>query len=227
VSHELRSPLTTVATAAEVLQSRRDELPERSRLALDLLVAELKRFEHLVQDLLEISRFDAGAAELTSDDVRVGEFVRQAVGAAGAAPIPVEVADGLDEVVVPVDKRRLERVLTNLLDNARLHAGGAEAVRVQRANGSIRVLVEDRGAGVPEGDKERIFERFVRGASAGGSDAGEGVGLGLALVAEHVRLHDGSIWVEDRDEGGSRFVIEIPMQASRRGPRARRGPKAR
>lgn len=214
VSHELRSPLTTLTTAVEVVRSRREELPERAKIALDLLVAELDRFEHLVQDLLEVSRFDAGAAELASDDVRMGEFVRHAVAAAGLDTVPVEVDAGVEELVVSVDKRRLERVLANLLDNARRHAGGAAAVRVERAPRSVRLAVEDRGPGVPSCDRERIFERFARGASAGGSDAGDGVGLGLALVAEHVRLHGGDTWVEDREGGGSRFVVDIPVGAS-------------
>jgi signal transduction histidine kinase len=189
-------------------------MPERARLALDLLAAEVDRFERLVQDLLEISRFDAGAAELTVDQVHVGEFVRQAVGSKVDGTVPVEVGPGVDDLSLPVDKRRLERVLANLLDNARLHGGGASCVRVDQDAGCFRVAVEDRGPGVPNPDRDRIFERFARGASTGGSDAGEGVGLGLALVAEHVRLHGGRVWLEDRPGGGCRFVVEIPVPAS-------------
>jgi signal transduction histidine kinase len=113
-------------------------------------------------------------------------------------------------MTVALDKRRVERVIANLLENARLHAGGPVRVRVQRVPHGFEVGVEDHGPGVPPSERSRIFERFVRGASAGGSDAGEGVGLGLALVAEHVTLHGGDVRVEDADGGGSRFVVRIP-----------------
>jgi signal transduction histidine kinase len=113
-------------------------------------------------------------------------------------------------MTVTLDKRRVERVIANLLENARLHAGGPVRVRVQRVPHGFEVGVEDHGPGVPPSERSRIFERFVRGVSAGGSDAGEGVGLGLALVAEHVTLHGGDVRVEDADGGGSRFVVRIP-----------------
>jgi two-component system, OmpR family, sensor histidine kinase MtrB len=206
VSHELRSPLTTLAASLQVLERRRDEMPEPAQRALDLMGSEVVRFEHLVQDLLEISRFDAGAAELTSEEVQLGEFVRQAVGTAA----PVEVAPDVEAMIVSLDKRRVERVIANLLENARLHAGGAARVRVHRVEDGFEVGVEDNGPGVPSAERARIFDRFVRGASAGGSDAGEGVGLGLALVAEHVTLHGGEVRVEDADGGGSRFVVRMP-----------------
>jgi signal transduction histidine kinase len=206
VSHELRSPLTTLAASLQVLERRRQEMPEPAQQALALMASEVVRFEHLVQDLLEISRFDAGAAELTAEEVHLGEFVRQAVGSAA----PVEVAPEVDAMIVSLDKRRVERVIANLLENARLHAGGAARVCVGPTPNGFEVRVEDRGPGVPPSERGRIFERFVRGASAGGSDAGEGVGLGLALVAEHVTLHGGDVSVEDADGGGSRFVVRIP-----------------
>ena len=212
VSHELRSPLTTVATSLEVIMARRDELPERARLALDLLASDVERFERLVQDLLEISRFDAGVARLAVEDVRLEELVRHAVPADAAAELDVDPeATGL---LIRADKRRLERVVTNLLANADAHGGGAVRVGVRRAGTSVRLEVDDEGPGVPAEDRPRVFERFARGAAAGrrSGGGGDGVGLGLALVDEHVRLHRGRVWVEDRPGGGARFVVELPVK---------------
>ena len=209
VSHELRSPLTTLAASLEVLEGRRNELPERSQRALDLLSADVKRFQRLVEDLLEISRYDAGAAALALEDVRVGELVEHAVPAAGLNGV-LDIDADAGNTVVRADKRRLERVVTNLLTNAERYGGGAIRVGVTRADGSVRVEVDDAGPGVPEAERERIFERFARGAAAGRRTGSEGVGLGLSLVAEHVRLHGGRVWAEERPGGGARFVVELP-----------------
>jgi two-component system, OmpR family, sensor histidine kinase MtrB len=211
VSHELRSPLTTLAAALEVVGARRDEMPERAQVGLDLLAAEIGRFERLVENLLEISRIDAGVEELVVEDVVLGEFVREALRA-GRDPAPaVHLQDGAAETVVRADKRRLERVLANLVDNAERHGGGVVRVVVERDEGWAGFAVEDAGAGVAAEERERVFERFFRGRAAGMRGAGEGSGLGLSLVREHVGLHGGRVWVEDRQGGGSRFVVRLPV----------------
>jgi two-component system sensor histidine kinase MtrB len=217
VSHELRSPLMTLAASIEVLETRRDELPERSRAALDLLVHDVNRFQQLVADLLEISRFDSGAVHLELEPVLLAEFLTQAVRAAPLASsgvdIPV-VADGdLADVVVEVDKRRMARVVANLLDNAEKYAGGATRIVLSRGDGVVEFAVQDAGEGVAPEDRERIFDRFSRGSSAGARGSDSGTGLGLALVAEHVRLHGGSVRVENRDDGvrGASFVVSLPL----------------
>jgi signal transduction histidine kinase len=212
VSHELRSPLMTMAAAAEVLESQRAELDERSARAVDLVSAEIDRFRQLVEDLLEISRYDAGAVRLDRDEVRLAEFVLQAVGASGYHEVPIELDAELAGVVVTADKRRLARVIANLLDNAAKYGGGATAVSLRQVDDSVQIAVEDAGPGVPAEDRHLIFDRFARGGVAGRRGSGEGVGLGLALVAEHVRLHGGRVWVEDRQDGkeGARFVVELP-----------------
>lgn len=210
VSHELRSPLTTVANAVEVLLARRGELPERAKLALDLLAADVERFQRLVEDLLEISRFDAGVAQLAVEDVRLAELLVHAMPPGASAELDVE--PDAAALVIKADKRRLERVVTNLLTNADAHGGGAVRVGVRRADSNIRLEVDDRGPGVPVEDRPRIFERFARGAASGRRGGGEGVGLGLALVQEHVRLHHGQVWVEDGPGGGARFVVELPIK---------------
>ncbi len=210
VSHELRSPLTTLATSVQILEARRHELPERSRQALDLLGAELRRFQRMVTDLLEISRFDAGAAELSLDEVALGEVVRQAVMATGAKDVPVEIDPGVAALVVRVDKRRIERIVANLVGNASTYGGGVTRVGVDARDGQVRLVVEDAGPGVPAEDRSRVFERFSRGSGSGRRGGGQGTGLGLALVSEHARLHGGRAWVEDRPGGGARFLVELP-----------------
>jgi signal transduction histidine kinase len=229
VSHELRSPLTTFNATVEVLRNVRDDLPERAQLALDLLGSDLERFTQLVEDLLEISRFDAGAVRLEVDDVAIVETVRMAVRTLSIEPIPVEADPELEGLIVLIDKRRLVRVLANYIDNAAKYAGGATAVFVEHTvvppdpdapvgdddegRATIRITVEDEGPGVPEGARERIFDRFNRGEQGGSRGGDLGTGLGLALVAEHARLQGGAVWVEPRSDGrsGARFVIELPI----------------
>jgi len=218
VSHELRSPLMTLAASVEVMNSRRDDMPERAQAALDLLVADVARFSGLVEDLLEISRFDAGAIRLNLDDLLVAEFVRQAVAVSSVPRTPVTVTDRAERVVIRGDRRRLARVVANLIDNARLHGGGDAAIVVTEPEGEgeplghIWITIEDRGMGVPLEERTLIFERFARGAVAGRRSSSDGAGLGLSLVDEHVRLHGGRVWVEDRLDGepGARFVLELP-----------------
>jgi len=214
VSHELRSPLTTLATTVGVLASRRDELPERSRAALDLLTADVERFQRLVEDLLEISRYDAGVADLHLEEVRLTELVTRAVASVGGPPVelgPGAMADGLE---VQADKRRMTQVIKNLVENAARYGGGATRVIVDAGHYVARVAVDDEGPGVASGEREAIFERFFRGSAAGQRrGGGQGSGLGLSLVSEHVRLHGGRVWVEDNPAGaGARFVVEIPLQ---------------
>ncbi len=216
VSHELRSPLTTLAASIEVLEGRRDDLPDRAQRALDLLVADVRRFRAMVEDLLEISRFDAGAASLDLDQVSVPELVTNAVRISSHTEVPLEIAEGAEGAHAMVDKRRVVRVVANLLDNAAKYGGGATVIRVERAGGEVRVVVEDAGEGVPEDERERIFERFSRGTTiVGRRGSGEGVGLGLALVREHVGLHGGRVWVEGRADGapGARFVVALPIDS--------------
>lgn len=215
VSHELRSPLTTLSASLEVLKARRTELPERSQMALDLLEADIGRFTQLVADLLEISRYDAGAARLDLEDVRISQLVLNAVGTQ-SADVPVAISARAAGTVVDVDKRRLVRVIANLLDNAARYAGGATGVEVDTDGEVVQVIVEDAGEGIPPEERERIFERFARATTAAGSrGSGEGTGLGLALVHEHVTLHGGRVWVDDRPDGqtGARFVVELPVLA--------------
>ncbi|MCB1038491.1 MAG: hypothetical protein KDA94_03005, partial [Acidimicrobiales bacterium] len=155
----------------------------------------------------------AGAARLELSELRPGELTSQAVAWSQSPEVPVELDPDLAGVVIRADKRRLVRVLANLLDNARKYGGGATRVEVRRVPSGIQFAVEDGGAGVPSEERELIFDRFSRGAGSNRRAGSEGVGLGLSLVAEHVALHKGRVWVEDRidDQPGARFVVELPV----------------
>lgn len=229
VSHELRSPLTTLSASVEVLGTHRDQLSPRARQALSLLDADLRRFRRMVDDLLEISRFDAGSAELSLDDVEAGELVRRTVAAVsgadvGKAPIPIEMAPGAEDLRLRVDKRRFERMLANLVENASAYAGGVTRITVDKGGiGTVRIAVEDHGGGIPAPERERLFERFYRGPAAGRRGTGDGTGLGLSLVAEHAHLHGGSVRIEDAPGGGARFVLELPVDGGPGGGTRRPG----
>ncbi|HEY4410186.1 MAG TPA: HAMP domain-containing sensor histidine kinase [Acidimicrobiia bacterium] len=213
VSHELRSPLTTLATTVGVLASRRDELPERSRAALDLLTADVERFQRLVEDLLEISRYDAGVADLHLEDVSLTELVTRAVASVDGPVVELGPGARTDGLAIEADKRRMTQVIKNLVENAARYGGGATRVIVDAGHYVARVAVDDEGPGVAPEEREAIFERFFRGSASGQRrGGGQGSGLGLSLVTEHVRLHGGRVWVEDNPVGvGARFVVEIPL----------------
>jgi signal transduction histidine kinase len=220
VSHELRSPLMTLSASVEVMDARRDEMPERAQAALDLLKSDVVRFQGLVEDLLEISRFDAGAVRLNLDELLAAEFVRQAVAVSSVPDAPVTVSPRAERAFINGDRRRLARVVANLIDNARLHGGGDPEVAITEVDGpdepitKIHISVEDRGPGIADHERSLVFERFARGGSAGRRAGSDGAGLGLSLVDEHVRMHGGRTWVEDRRDGepGARFVIELDAE---------------
>ena len=217
VSHELRTPLTTLATSLAVLERHTEGWRPAQVQALELVKSETASFQRLVEDLLEISRVDAGAAEVSLEDVHAGEFLCQ-VAANLCAGTLIDIAPEARLRVVRIDKRRMERVFTNLVQNAERYAGGVVRLGLRAVPDGIRYEVDDAGPGIAPADRERIFERFARGGH-GHRAAGTGVGLGLAIVAEHVALHRGRVWVEDRPGGGARFVIELPSRADGEVPR--------
>jgi signal transduction histidine kinase len=140
-----------------------------------------------------------------------------------AVSFPVEVGPGVEGLRLRVDKRRFERVMANLVENATLYAGGVTRVIVEgdspgpdgfestARQRSIRVIVEDHGPGVPASERQHLFERFYRGSRSGQRESSDGTGLGLSLVAEHVRLHGGTVRIDGAPGGGSRFIIELPL----------------
>ncbi len=211
VSHELRSPLTTLSTTTQILAARRNEMGPRAVQAVDLLEAEVERLRQLVEDLLDLGRADAGVDELQVDRVHVGELVERTVAACGHDS-GVVVAPGVP-LYAPIDKRRLERVIANLVTNAETHGRGLRKIRVTGGDRTIRIEVEDGGPGIDPVDRDAVFQRFYRGSAAGRRASTPGAGLGLSLVAEHVQLHGGRVWAEAVEPSGARFVIEIPAEA--------------
>jgi signal transduction histidine kinase len=205
VSHELRSPLTTLVGSVDLLNARRSELPERSQRVLDLVTADLQRFRRLLDDLLELSRADAGLDRRPTAIVDLDQLLRQVLGEVGADP---SVLDGATDVFVAADKPRLGRLFRNLFENAATHGGGLTSVRVERAADDVLVLVDDSGAGIRPEDRERVFERFATGATQRRSSSG--TGLGLALVAETATAHGGAVWCSAAPGGGARFVVRLP-----------------
>ncbi len=203
VSHELRSPLQTLTAAASVLARRRDELDGRTGAAVDLLTAELERFEHLVTDLLVLARADRPAERRAVDLVAM---TRALVERRSSATLEVS---GSAEVL-DVDPRRYEQLLVNLLDNAAKHGGGATRVGLCIADDRLELEVDDEGAGVPEDERELVFRRFARGRAANARGGSDGTGLGLALVSQHVMAHRGTVELLDRPGGGARFRVVLP-----------------
>jgi signal transduction histidine kinase len=208
VSHELRSPLTTVVTGSELLANQRDQLPERLRPAIDLLAADVARFQRLVEELLELNSTEA-ADEVVLEPVSLGDLVCRHTRSPDGSALTIDMPPNVADLIVVTDARRFDRVLGNLLDNAETHGGGVTAVSVDVAGDEVRVRVDDAGPGVREEHRERIFERFYRGPLAGRRETGTGTGLGLALVAEHVRVLGGEVHVEDAPGGGARFVVVL------------------
>ncbi len=210
VSHELRSPLQTLSAAATVLTNRRSGLDERSAMAAALVAEEVTRFQNLVTDLLEIARGDQPPDWSLVD---VADLARQACQARGISANVVRVDPGT-ATTWRIDRRRFDQIVGNLLDNAERHGGGAMTIRLGRADGVRYVEVDDEGPGILPEDRATIFNPFVRGRSARARGDSDGAGLGLALVAQHVDTHGGSIAVLDRPGGGARFRVELPEAAT-------------
>jgi signal transduction histidine kinase len=206
VSHELRSPLQTLAAAASVLTRRRDSLDGRTARAVDLVTGEITRFEALVTDLLELSRGDLPPER---ERVDIAELARQVCRGRRLPPDIVTVAPDVDPTW-HVDRRRMEQAMTNLVDNACRYGGGPVAIRMSRTDRHLCLDVDDDGPGVAPADRESIFDRFVRGHTANARGDHDGTGLGLALVSGHVAAHGGQVYVTDRPGGGARFRVELP-----------------
>jgi two-component system sensor histidine kinase MtrB len=209
VAHELRTPLAALVAEASILQDHLDALPDESRRAGELLIADVARLRALVSDLMEISRFDAGAEHIALEPVDIGRFVT-AVAAARFPTANVAISPGLP--FIDTDPRRLERILGNLLDNAREHAAGTPVdVDVAVTVDSLVISVADRGPGVPPERMAHIFERFYK---ADPSRHAGSSGLGLAIALEHAELLGGTLEAEARDGGGLRMELRLPVTGS-------------
>jgi two-component system sensor histidine kinase MtrB len=205
VAHELRTPLSALVAEASLIEPSLPSLPPDARRAGELLVGDVRRMRTLVDDLLEISRFDAAAEQPALEDVDL----RQLVAAVVAARLPgADLALPEVPVTASTDPRRLDRILGNLLDNAREHAPGApvEVSLVAVRNGAV-ITVADRGPGVSPDALPHLFERFYK---ADPSRAGGSSGLGLAIAAEHAALIGATLRVRARPGGGIVFALTVP-----------------
>ncbi|MFD4139431.1 MtrAB system histidine kinase MtrB [Streptomyces sp. NPDC058572] len=217
VSHELRTPLTTVRMAADVIHEARSDFDPVTARSAELLGDQLDRFESLLSDLLEISRFDAGAAALEAEPIDLREVVRRVIG--GAEPLAerkgsrIRVVGDEQPVVAEADARRLERVLRNLVVNAVEHGDGKDVVvRLAAAGGAVAIAVRDYGVGLKPGEATRVFNRFWRADPARARTTG-GTGLGLSIAVEDARLHGGWLQAWGEPGGGSQFRLTLPRTA--------------
>lgn len=213
VSHELRTPLTTVRMAADLLHERRADLDPAAARSAELLQAELNRFEELLSDLLEISRYDAGAASLDAERLDLVAVVSRVVEA--TRPLADRkgseiVLSGAGPAVAELDHVRVERVLRNLLINAVEHGEGRPIeVTVADGPGGVAVVVRDHGVGLAPGQAALVFTRFWRGDPSRARTTG-GTGLGLAIALEDARLHGGSLHAWGAPGEGAAFRLTLP-----------------
>lgn len=210
VSHDLRSPLTAIWTAGEALRDGGLGEADRNELA-SVITVEADRLNRLVDNLLDLSRLEAGTAEPRSDWCSIDEVVRGAVEhlASQGAPVTVALDPGLP--LVQADAAQLERAFVNLLENARRYSGDQPVqVRARVTGERLLVRVIDRGPGISSDLRDRIFEPFEQGHDRGGH---VGSGLGLAIVRGFVEANGGRVWPESLPGQGSAFVVELPVPA--------------
>lgn len=221
VSHELRTPLTTVRMAADVIHEVRDEFDPATARSAELLRGQLDRFESLLAELLEISRFDAGAAALEAEPIDLRDVVHRVIE--GAEPLAerkgtrILVRGAEQPVIAEADTRRVERVLRNLVVNAVEHGEGRDVVvrlasAGSRSGGAVAVAVRDYGVGLKPGEATRVFNRFWRADPARARTTG-GTGLGLSIAVEDARLHGGWLQAWGEPGGGSQFRLTLPRTA--------------
>jgi two-component system sensor histidine kinase MtrB len=215
VSHELRTPLTTVRMAAEVLYEARDDFDPVAARSAELLQKELDRFEALLSDLLEISRFDAGAAQLNVEEVDLRDLVHRVVEAnarlAETNNTEVNVQES-GEAKAEVDTRRIERILRNLLVNAIEHSEGHPVdILIESDDAAVAIAVRDHGVGFEASQARQVFHRFWRGDAARARAVG-GTGLGLAIAMEDANLHGGWLTAWGRPAMGAQFRLTLPRK---------------
>jgi two-component system sensor histidine kinase MtrB len=208
VSHELRTPLTALTTAADVLDANTAGLNDPGRRAARLLVVESRRLAAMVEDLMEISRFDAGVPAMTWEPVDVGDLVRSALAVRGwSGRVEADLPPG---ATTWADPRRLDSVVANLVGNALEHAEPPIRVTVACEAAAVIIAVEDAGPGIAAEHLAHVFDRFYK-ADASRSRGG-GSGLGLAIARENARLHGGDVTVTSSLGRGSRFACTLPVR---------------
>ncbi|MEU9118798.1 ATP-binding protein [Streptomyces sp. NPDC048506] len=206
VSHELRTPLAAMTMVSTVLDEDADQLPPDSALAARTVSAEVAQLTRLVQDLIEISRFDAGTVALDAAETDLAELVRQVLTRRGwSAEVHTDLAEGVRAVV---DRRRIDVVVANLVGNALRHGAKPVAVVLRATEDEITLDVTDRGPGLPPEVLPHVFDRFYKADTA--RRRSEGSGLGTAIALENAQLHGGTLVAANRSEGGAVFTLRLP-----------------
>jgi len=216
VSHELRTPLTAMTAVAGILHEHPD-LTGDAATAARLVQQEVQHLNRLVEDLIEISRFDAGTAQLVTDETDIAHAVSQCLRARGWSSVRADVPAGL---TARLDRRRFDVILANLVGNAVRHGGPPVTVRARiqsggqdggQGGGQLAVEVRDHGGGLPPAAIPRLFDRFYKADTA--RTRSEGSGLGLAIARENARLHGGHIQAGNHPDGGAVFTVSLPLAA--------------
>jgi len=220
VSHELRTPLTTVRMAADLIFAERERFPADVSRTAEILQNELDRFESLLTDLLEISRYDAGFAMLDAEPTDLVPLVRRAVdplrGLADRAGVRLDLDLPANPVIVEVDPRRVERILRNLVGNAVEHGEGKPVeVRLVSDGAAAAVTVRDHGVGLKPGEEKLVFNRFWRADPSRARQTG-GTGLGLSISLEDARLHGGWLEAWGAPGQGAQFRLTLPVRSGDR-----------
>ncbi len=209
VSHDLRSPLTAISAAGEAVASTSISSSERQELA-SVIQEETQRLSRLVDNLLDLSRLEAGAAEPRRSLTSVEELIGAALGELGGGPREFTLSLDPELALVSVDAVQMERAFVNVLENARRHSGGHPvSVRARAVRSRVIVRIVDRGPGIPPAQLERVFEPFYRAGTAGGEHRGSG--LGLAIARGFAEANEGSLHVESLPGQGATFVFELPL----------------
>ncbi|MFE0643258.1 ATP-binding protein [Streptomyces sp. NPDC058877] len=215
MSHELRTPLTALTAVTEVLEDEQDSLDPMIAPAVALVVSETRRLNDLVENLMEVTRFDAGTARLVLDDVDIADQITACVDA--RAWLDAVELDAERGVVAPLDPRRLDVILANLIGNALKHGGSPVRVSVRTEEDELVIAVRDHGPGIPEEVLPHVFDRFYKASAS--RPRSEGSGLGLSIAMENALIHGGSITAsnsvgEDGRVDGAVFVLRLPLDAS-------------
>ncbi|MET9677636.1 HAMP domain-containing sensor histidine kinase [Streptomyces sp. NPDC006482] len=215
MSHELRTPLTALTAVTEVLEDEQDSLDPMIAPAVALVVSETRRLNILVENLMEVTRFDAGTARLVLDEVDIADQITACIDA--RAWLDAVDLDAERGIVAPLDPRRLDVILANLIGNALKHGGSPVRVSVRTEDDELVIAVRDHGPGIPEEVLPHVFDRFYKASAS--RPKSDGSGLGLSIAMENALIHGGSITAansvgEDGAVDGAVFVLRLPLDAS-------------
>ncbi|MGR4883160.1 ATP-binding protein [Streptomyces sp. LARHCF249] len=211
MSHELRTPLTALTAVAEVLEEEVDDLDPMIAPAVALVVSETRRLNDLVENLMEVTRFDAGTARLVLDDVDVADQVTACIDA--RAWLDAVELDAERGIVARLDPRRLDVILANLIGNALKHGGSPVRVKVVVEGEWLVIAVQDNGPGIPEDVLPHVFDRFYKASAS--RPKSDGSGLGLSIAVENAHIHGGDITAANAPGGGALFTLRLPVDVGK------------